>query len=167
MSLGKMTALAGLGLVWGSAAFAQDLIFDPAPVEACLAEGASDPRQCIGLAAAACVEATPGGTTTVGMGGCADRELSYWDARLNRAYGALRPHMAQMDAGNAIPGRDLPSAEIALRDMQRAWIGFRDARCAYDAAQYGGGTGANPAFLTCMMQETGEQALALEADLAR
>ncbi|MEQ3625286.1 MAG: lysozyme inhibitor LprI family protein [Celeribacter sp.] len=151
----------------GGPAMAQDLVFETAPTEACLARTGVDPRSCIGLAATACTEATPGGYTTVVTGGCADRELSYWDRRLNLAYQALRPRLADMDAANAMPGRDLPSAEIALRDMQRAWISYRDARCSYVAAQYGGGTGASPAFLFCMMHETAEQALDLEADLAR
>ena len=50
--------------------------------------------------------------------------------------------------------------------MQRAWIGYRDAACAYEASQWGGGTGAGPAAVGCMMTLTGRQALALEEKLA-
>ena len=46
--------------------------------------------------------------------------------------------------------------------MQRAWIEYRDATCAYEAAQWGGGTGAGPAFAGCLMRLTAEQALYLE-----
>ena len=51
----------------------------------------------------------------------------------------------------------------SLRDMQRAWIGFRDARCTYEASLWQGGTGASPAVLNCRLQETAEQALYLNA----
>ena len=50
--------------------------------------------------------------------------------------------------------------------MQRAWIAYRDAACAYEASQWGGGTGAGPAATGCMMTLTGRQALALEERLA-
>ncbi|MFT5363966.1 MAG: hypothetical protein ACI9VX_001592 [Dinoroseobacter sp.] len=46
--------------------------------------------------------------------------------------------------------------------MQRAWIEYRDATCSYEAAQWGGGTGAGPAFAGCLTRLTAEQALYLE-----
>ena len=46
--------------------------------------------------------------------------------------------------------------------MQRAWIGWRDATCDYERAQWGGGTGGGPATVACLMRLTGEQALYLE-----
>ena len=63
-------------------------------------------------------------------------------------------------------GAHVPSKAAALRDMQRAWIGWRDAACAYERAQWGGGSGSGPATLECRMQLTGQQALALEARMA-
>jgi uncharacterized protein YecT (DUF1311 family) len=51
--------------------------------------------------------------------------------------------------------------------MQRAWIGYRDAACAYEESQWGGGTGGGPASVDCAMRLTARQALALEARLAQ
>jgi len=47
--------------------------------------------------------------------------------------------------------------------MQRAWIPYRDARCTHEASLWQGGTGASPAYLNCILHETGEQALYLGA----
>jgi uncharacterized protein YecT (DUF1311 family) len=66
-----------------------------------------------------------------------------------------------------LKGND-PEHAQALRDMQRAWIGFRDATCAFERAYWGGGTGGGGtggglAQVSCLMQMTGEQALYLKA----
>jgi uncharacterized protein YecT (DUF1311 family) len=137
-----------LVLLAAPAAAQDDPRFLPGPTLDCLARHAGTPaaRACIGLSAGDCMETTAMGSTTVGMGFCLDRELTLWDGRLNAAY------------------RDLMAA--ALRAMQRGWIAFRDARCDYERAQWGGGTGGGPATLACLMQMTGEQALYLEATLA-
>ncbi|MGY6706450.1 lysozyme inhibitor LprI family protein [Roseinatronobacter sp.] len=138
---------------------AADFSFDPAPTELCLAAVSDDAQgyDCIGRAATACME-QPGGDTTIGMGFCLDAELDHWDGRLNGAYQALRADLTAQDA-------DRTNAAISLsdsaRDMQRAWIGFRDARCSFEAAQWQGGTGASPAFLGCAMTMTAEQTLYL------
>jgi len=92
------------------------------------------------------------------LSGCASREADWWDAMLNAEYQARRAEARRFDADTG--ARPLPSAE-ALRDMQRAWITFRDATCSFEASQWGGGTGANPAFLNCIMRMTAEQALYL------
>lgn len=147
-------------------AAAQELTFSPRAVEACL-EIADSPRDCIGLSAQRCMEETPGGHSTVGMGGCLDRELSYWDDRLNTAYGAVMAQSRTQDAEMEQAGRPASGQAEALRDMQRAWITFRDAACAYEYSTWGGGTGAGPAGAACLMRLTGEQALALEARLPR
>lgn len=138
---------------------AQEMGFDPAPTETCLA-GITDGAQaydCIGRAAYACM-AQPMGETTLGMGFCLDAELTFWDNKLNAAYQTLRTDFATQDQSR--PHAALPLAE-GLRDMQRGWIGFRDARCSFEAAQWHGGTGASPAYLGCAMQMTGEQTVYL------
>ena len=90
------------------------------------------------------------------MSGCLDRELQYWDAKLNENYAsALR---RARDADGDTDGA--PSA-TALREMQRAWIPFRDATCDYERSQWGGGTGGGPATSSCLMRLTGQQALYL------
>jgi len=55
-----------------------------------------------------------------------------------------------------------PAQAEALRDMQRAWIAFRDATCTYEASQWSGGTGQGPAYEGCVMRMTAEQTLYLE-----
>ncbi|MGX0902136.1 uncharacterized protein YecT (DUF1311 family) [Roseovarius sp. MBR-79] len=137
---------------------AQDLVFDIAPVEACIRAGGGE--GCAGQAASACMEATPGGQTTVGMGGCLDRERAYWDGWLNAVYQQLYVNLAAQDAQVASAA---PRQAEALRDMQRAWIGFRDAKCGYEAAQWGGGTGAGPASVSCHLHETARQMLYLQS----
>ena len=154
-----------LAAVIASPVAAQDLPFDPAPIEACLADVEGDAkRACIGLAADPCTQ-TPDGYTMVGMGFCFGKERDWWDARLNAAYTELRALHAKQDEENASYGLKLPKVADALRDMQRAWIDYRDSACDYERSQWGGGTGGGPATSRCQMQMTGEQALALEAKL--
>ena len=106
---------------------------------------------------------TPGGQSTAGMGGCLDAEWQWWDARLNTAYKDLMALHRAEDA--AAQGSFAPPLAPALRDMQRAWIAWRDARCGYDAAQWGGGTGAGPASAACLMETTAQQAIDLQTRL--
>ena len=146
------------------AGVAQDLVFSPAPTVQCLrdARDLAGREACIGAAANACMDNTPGGYSTYGMGGCLDRELTWWDDELNRIYGPLRQAMRERDREEAeYSDGAAPSIELALRDMQRAWIDFRDRKCEYEASQWGTGTGRGPAFLGCLMVETGRQVLYL------
>ncbi|MEM6481754.1 MAG: lysozyme inhibitor LprI family protein [Pseudomonadota bacterium] len=147
-------------------ALPQDITWTPDATEACLAEQSDRDmlEVCIGRSAALCID-TPDGYTTVGMSFCANQEAVYWDNRLNAAYQALSAIEAERDAAMAEFGSAAPSMSDALRDMQRAWITFRDASCAYEASQWGGGSGTGPAVLSCRMHITGTQALALEARL--
>lgn len=171
--MNKMS-LFGLGLsLWavihGPAGHAQDLSWTPDATEACLTEAAQDAKArplCIGRSAALCID-TPDGYTTVGMSFCASQEGEYWDTRLNAAYQALSAIEAERDAEMAELGSAAPSMSDALRDMQRAWIAYRDGSCAYEASQWGGGSGTGPAVTHCRMQMTGEQALKLEQRLAQ
>jgi uncharacterized protein YecT (DUF1311 family) len=139
---------------------AQDVVFSPAATLSCLSATPAENREtCIGLAAQRCIEATPGGYSTVGMSACLGAELDWWDARLNAAY---RSVMAEARAMDAEAPDYAPKQAEALRDMQRAWIPFRDAKCAYERSQWGGGTGGGPATLGCLLHETAEQTLHLE-----
>lgn len=136
-----------IALLTAAPALAQDQE-DILALESCLAKSAQSER-CIGALAEHCVETLPGGYSTVAMKGCLHSELSYWDTRLNASYKRLRK------AG----GEHNPDA---LRDMQRAWIAFRDGKCGYETALWGDGTGGGIAWGGCMMDETGRQALFLE-----
>jgi len=158
--------MAVLALLAGPAG-AQDIPFSPEATESCLAAataeggGLAAREACIGKSADACID-TPDGYSTVGMSYCLDQERQYWAAHLDGAYGAL----LEMETGAEEALKELGSAAAspvaALKEMQRAWTGYRDAACAYEASTWGGGTGAGPAANQCMMLLTGRQALALE-----
>ncbi|MBS0124271.1 DUF1311 domain-containing protein [Aestuariicoccus sp. KMU-90] len=137
-------------------AAAQDLVFSPQPTQACLASGQPF-DQCIGLAADACTAAN--GYATVVQGGCLSREAEWWDGRLNAAYQRAMAGAKQSDSQS---GQYAPSQAKALRAMQRAWIPFRDETCSFEASQWGGGTGAGPAFAACLMRLTAYQTHYLE-----
>ncbi|NOX74704.1 MAG: DUF1311 domain-containing protein [Alphaproteobacteria bacterium] len=144
---------------------AQELNFNIQKTAICLdtSETEAQRKVCIGEAASACMEATPGGFSTLGMNGCMDREVAWWDGQLNAAYTSLMTREKADDAQNAADGYPAPSKAKALRAMQRAWITYRDTTCAYSASQFGNGTGAGTAYVGCLLQITGEQALFLEA----
>lgn len=156
--------------VWAATSLAaqgmaqEGVIFSPAATETCMQDFGhlNDLSFCAGEAANACMEATPGGYSTVGMVGCYDAELQYWDARLNGAYKRVRAEAKAMDAEMKEIGSSAPSQADALRDMQRAWITYRDATCGYERTLWGGGTGAGPAGVACLMGLTAKQALYLE-----
>ncbi|MDF0599212.1 DUF1311 domain-containing protein [Psychromarinibacter sp. C21-152] len=142
---------------------AQELEFDISHTERCLAaaEDRAAREACAGTSAQACME-TPAGGSTVGMGGCLWNEYQWWDDRLNAVYRDLRASDRAEDAEYG----DMPGAGRlveTLRDMQRAWIDFRDATCDYERAQWGGGTGGGPAATRCLMRMTAEQVFYLEA----
>ena len=136
---------------------AQSMVFDINPTSQCVAQGAA--MTCVGLATNTCMEASEGGYSTHGMSGCTDLELEWWDTRLNAIYVRSRDRLAALDA--EAPNYAPPQVD-ALKEMQRTWIPFRDAKCEYVATEYMGGSGAGPATIWCLMDETARQALYLE-----
>ncbi len=165
-SLFVALALSPLSAQAQAPAQAQDMTFDPAPTEACLAAATADPASCIGHAADACMLENEQGDTTMGMGFCLSQEWQWWDARLNAAYGALMEKHEAGDAQVKAEGLEVASVAEALRAMQRAWIVSRDAACDYERAQWAGGTGGGPATAACLMQQTGVRTLELEGKIA-
>jgi uncharacterized protein YecT (DUF1311 family) len=103
------------------------------------------PESCIGAINDVC-QSTPEGMSTMGMVQCEDRELAVWDERLNKSY------------RDSLNGAD-PKYRDALRKAQRAWIAYRDARCAFPALENEGGSIVGPLTEYCMMEETARQAL--------
>ena len=160
----QMAALLAALLPLG--ARAQEMTFDAGPTEACLAAATADPAVCIGHAADACMLENPQGETTMGMGFCLSAEWAWWDTRLNAAYAALMDLHRAGDARAKAEGLAAPAVAEALRDMQRAWIAWRDAACDYERALWGGGTGGGPATAGCLMQQTGVRTLELEGRIA-
>ena len=94
---------------------------DTAKIKACVAKAGDD--SCIGIVSEACMQAleTP---STANMGECFNKENSIWDAMLNRDYKAL---MAESK----------PKEAAALKETQRQWIKFRDAKCGFISAHEG------------------------------
>jgi len=139
---------------------AQKVVFSPQATQACLAATPTD-IACISQSAEQCMQATPAGQTTYGMTECLWAEYKFWDARLNAAYQQLlrQQETAESDA-KTYGYYELPRV-APLRDMQRAWIAFRDAKCDFERAQWGSGTGGGPAMAGCLLQTTAEQALYL------
>lgn len=95
-----------------------------------------------------CVAASGG--VTVAVNDCIGTELKFQDARLNKAYGALRQTL------------DQPSM-TRLRDEERAWISARDQQCQ---AAAGGGTAALLDSNACLLDLTAQRAVELEQMLA-
>lgn len=119
-------------------------------ITACLAEARrrESPREdCIGKVIDRCME-QPGGHSTAGMRACAERELTIWDDRLNRHYQRL---------SKALDGK----AARKLRDTQRLWIKWRDAKCEMPYVLFEGGTMAGPMSSDCRMRTTGRRAIEL------
>ena len=138
---------------------AQEVAFDPGLAEGCLMDGGW--TQCIGHAANICMETTENGFTTAAMVACLSAETEWWDRDLNATYQDILTRDAGLDADGKAP-----SAVEAIREVQRAWIPFRDASCQYERLRWQDGTGARLAEVGCRLQMTGEQALRLRSYLA-
>lgn len=144
--------------------------YDPMALEQCLADKTTlaERETCVGIPSGRCMQ-SPGGDTTAGMVHCLGVETAQWDDRLNRAYAALLAREEMDDEALARLQSAAEPAAPALREMQRAWIAFRDASCKYEAALWQGGSGAGPAANACALDLTGRQALRLmeQADTPR
>jgi uncharacterized protein YecT (DUF1311 family) len=150
--------IAGAYVVWFSfmlsPALAQDtpelLAEDQAGMEQCLNSATgrgARAEECLGFVQDPCME-TDEGQSTAGSVACAAREHAFWDKLLNQSYQNLRDSLD--DAGKS-----------SLRDVQRQWLAWRQARCAFEAQQYEGGTFANVAANTCFTSETARRAIDL------
>lgn len=89
------------------------------------------------------------GVSTVEIVECAEQNTKQWDVRLNKAYQSLMRRLDVLDAKN-------------LKDMQRKWMAFRDAKCQF---QLEAGTMRQIILARCFEEMTEGQALHLEAIL--
>lgn len=94
----------------------------------------------------ACIDKSGGVTSE--MLECADIELKAQDQRLNTAYRELSSNLNAKRRGE-------------LQDVQRLWIRFRDANCAFYVDPEGG-TAATLAGSSCVLQMTASRAKELE-----
>lgn len=103
----------------------------------------------------ACMTHQPDGVSTAGhRQECADQELEFQDARLNRVYGNIMAALeSQGTAGSA--------RASSLRNAQRAWLSQLDDACAA-AAGKAGSTMGPAAQSTCFMDQTAQRANELE-----
>ena len=135
--------------------FAPPAFATPAPastVAACIAAAEGEfaaQRACIGQVNAACQDAEDGGgVTTAGMVTCANRERDEWVDLRDAALSTLRTRES--------------AAQSASRDRAlSAHAAWSQARCAYDASLYEGGSMAIYAAAACEMGQTADIALTL------
>lgn len=106
---------------------------------------------CIGLASNYCLS-FPEGETVVGSLNCIHSEITIWDEMLNSSYQSLRSSLNEEDPSGTLSD--------ALRDMQRAWIVFRDRSCDFAVAGLGGEV-ARQVQSNCLLEATARQAIEL------
>src|SRR5262245_23839168 len=111
-------------------------------------EAATQAESCIGAVTITCQQ-QPGGFSTAGMIECNTREWAVWDERLNRSYTTTLK-----DADRKLA--------TALRQTQRAWLQWREARCKLPEIENEGGSIVGPLYTGCMLDATARQALWLE-----
>jgi uncharacterized protein YecT (DUF1311 family) len=147
-ALGLLILLAGPAVAEGA--------FDSAPTSSCHAGGGG--IACVGLAAQACM--AQDAADTAGMTACLQAEADWWQDTHDAAYAAAMMHMQGRDS--ATWDDPPPSMAEALRDMQRAWLAYRTARCDLVRLRWWESPGAAAQGLICDMQVTAEQVAVLE-----
>ena len=148
-------ALAGLTLLAGTAAQADGFRTTPPRPEdvralrACLGieKPAADRQHCIGMLTDPC-QAAPDGQSTMGAEMCQSHEYAAWDAILNETY---RQAIKRFDE----PGK------AYLREVQTAWIAFRDLSCEWSSKVFPHGTIAGPLTGRCLIEETAHRTITL------
>lgn len=129
----------------------------------CLAAANTPDAQhaCIGLSSQACMTANDYGSTTAGSVECVSRETGFWDNRLNAIYAQYMQSARALDSQD-VGGPGPANMAVSLRDMQRAWIAFRDATCTFQFSLGRGGTIAHQFSAGCAMDMTAQQYLYLK-----
>ena len=122
---------------------------------------ACEDRQCVGEGASLCMELREGGDTTVGITRCLADEATVWDDLLNEAYGQAMSFARALDDEDAAVFPEYAIRANQLRDAQRAWIAYRDAKCAAEYAMWGAGTMRQIAAAGCQLQTTAERTFEL------
>ncbi len=129
--------------------------YDPDILLNCLRKsGSRESRQaCIGVSSGACFRSASDNHAIASIA-CTKAELDDWDARMNRVYGDLVHYQTYRDENQL--------AVEELREMQRAWITFRDTACKWDTFTSRRMQGAAESDADyCMMVLTAQQTLFL------
>ena len=106
----------------------------------------SDGLSCIGKLANPCLN-RPENVSTVAQYECIRKETVLWDDMLNAEYKRLRGLLGS------------EKKRIALRDVQRLWIKYRDADCGLARVFYDGGTISTPIAANCVLHKTARRAI--------
>lgn len=140
--------------------------FDFELTRTCIRDSVSWETQlaCIGTAAMVCVDDGSRGQSTFRQGVCFKAEYLAWQAWLDEIYPQLleQTRAADEEVLSEPTGHRRPASQHeTLTKLQEAWLAYRDASCDFEAAVWGAGSGAGPAYAGCMMVETGTQVLRL------
>jgi uncharacterized protein YecT (DUF1311 family) len=141
---------------------------DRAAIDGCLQQQKDAPEHCIGIVYKACTD-QPSGSSTAGMGFCAQRETQVWQEKMaaslkqllagplgkTQAQPANRPPESKRD--RVVAGSDI------INDMQRTWLIWRAKMCDTESLQYEGGSASRVVYGACVYEETGRHALWLAA----
>lgn len=114
---------------------------------------------CVGISAEACMKSEPGGYSNMGMVSCVNAETAAWDLLLNREYKAAQGAARRAD-GYEADARWAVRAQ-RLKEAQRAWITYRDAKCASEGAVWGIGTMRSTSVASCLMEMTARRTIEL------
>ncbi|MAM12303.1 MAG: hypothetical protein CML23_18025 [Rhizobiaceae bacterium] len=153
------TFLAFSALLIAPGAHADDIVYSDAATAQCLAKASSVDagEKCIGLSTEECINANDFGQTSAGMVSCTASETAFWDKQLNAIYENVMKQAKKLDEG--VSGSSIAEALLV---MERDWIKYRDARCAFVESQTQGGTMGKTLAAGCRQQTTADQALFLK-----
>lgn len=118
-----------------------------------LAARGAPARACVGLVARQCAS-EPDGESNAGAIACEQRESDVWQALLEAAEDDLTDGMSNAE-------------RASFTSAQDAWLAFRDAQCAFEAALFDAEPAAETERTACMGRLTADRTIALytrEAD---
>ncbi len=127
---------------------------DPALIDQCLADASTEGEQldCAGVGQESCLayaKAEHGDIDPADRQlNCLDAEWQVWETRLTETYDELKAVEEERGAQGA----------EALVTMERGWIAFRDARCAYEGITKSDGAVGEAG---CKLNETARQVILL------
>ena len=149
-----------LFIALAASAAAQDFSIDAHSIDRCLGRHELNPMFCVGLQADVCTERNAGGPDMV-ITACRSAETEFWDGVLNRTYARVLEHAKAHEAGDM--GYEPGQLTTAVREMQLAWINYREATCLHTAERaMPFGSGAGPAISSCVLRETVRQVFQLQ-----
>ncbi len=161
----QVTVLLSTAATFCAVASDNNIKYSNEQVNACLtnAKNPTAERGCIGLSANACIYANQASSTALGMNKCIKQESKFWDNKLNEVYRSLVVKAKKHDEdrkGYINLGSE--GSYPALRDMQRAWIPYRDKTCTYSWSQSYPGSMASMNSVRCEMRMNAEQYIFLK-----